>query len=225
MKGPKMEFDEAYSRLRERAIDFHQLLLSNSIYQESLSADHYLSLIEETLSATAEGIASGRLDRWVAVLGFCESLLYRIEDYLPTVSFDVTQGPREHMAALEKLLGRVGYRFSWMIDDNANVVHLKLDDIEWEGSCVDGWWAHEPPFTKDKPNLIQFLQDHGWFLYAAGTGDALIRYLLVPPHSKEALKKYLIPGFSPMHPDHDPRIDWFYEGVPEDQRPGNLWEI
>jgi hypothetical protein len=182
-------------------------------------------LIEENLSSAAEGIVSSQLDPWVTALGFCEALLSRIEDFLCSVSFDVMKGPDEHMSALQQLLQKAGYRFSWRIDADANVVHFKFEDIEWEGPRVDAWWAHEPPFSKNEPNLIEILQKHGWYLFVAGTGDATIRYLLVPPNSKEVLKKYLVPGVSMVHPDYDPRVDWLYEGISEEFKSENFWEI
>lgn len=220
-----MEYQQVYERLLERAISFHHLLTAHSIYQEPLSSDQFMLLIEETMTAAAEGIAEGQLDPWVTVLGLCEALLDPLGEYVFSAQFDVMEGPQEHMTALQHLLQRSGYHFSWSIDEDAEVVRFKFEDIEWDAPIVDAWWAHEPPFSKDEPNLIVLLKDREWFLYVAGTGDATVRYLLIPPDSKESLIKYLVPGFSPVHPDHDPRVDWFYSGVPEDQRPEYFWEI
>jgi len=221
-----MEYQEVYKGLKKRALSFHKVLVNESVYQKQLSEDAFLNLIKDQLKDSAEGITNGRIDPWVNVLGFCEALLFDLEDFLFTVTYDAMEGPQEHLGALKTLLTKVGYEFSWEIDEETNQIHFKVEDIEWSGPRVDAWWLTDPDFfSEETPNLIDFLDNEGWFLFLAGTGDATGRYLLVPLNSKEELKKFLVPGFCQRHKEFDPRIAWLYEGVPKDERPEDLWEI
>jgi hypothetical protein len=220
-----MEYQEVFEGLKERALLFHKTLVNKSVYQKQLSENDFLTLIEERLIDSADIIASGSSDPWVNVLGFCEGLLFKIKDYVFTSWFDAMEGPEEHLGSLKELLGQAGYQFSWNVDLDEKVVHFKVEDVEWDGPYHDFWWGTEPPFSTETPNLMDFLDSEDWFLYPVGTGDATGTYLLIPMSAKEPLKKFLVPGFSQAHEEFDPRITWLYEGVPENQRPDNLWEI
>lgn len=221
-----MEFEEAYEKLTDRALVFYSVLARFEVFKQPLSKDEFLKQVVSHIKSTAENLAKEWGDPWVTVLGFPGTLLFGLSDCLFHSSYDGMEGAQDCYDALSNLLNQAGIDFVWTFDSDEETLRFRAGATSWEVECKALRWIDEPiSWAKIDPHLTKYLLERNWMLYPVTTGDSWITYLLVRPRAVNALKYYLIPAYGPAHPEYDPRVEWIYVGIPEDQRPSSIWEL
>lgn len=226
VEGERVEYQEAYENLKSRALDFHFVLRDNGVYHKPISDEEFLERIEPDIRNTADNLAKGRGDPWATVLGFPVGLLSSVDDCLCRSSFDGMGGPKAFYEALQTILAQAGFQLSWHFAQDAEKLQFKVASVMWDVECKSLKWIDDPiSHSRIEPNLTDFLEHAGLYLYPITTGDSFLEYLLIPLETKSALKKYLIAAHGDSHPEHDARDEWLYNGVPEDKRPPSIWDL
>ena len=221
-----MDYQEAYENLKNRALKFHAFLSEYGVYREDVSEDRFLELVEDQIASASNALESGRGDPWVTVFAFPVGLTLGIRHQIYHSGFDVMESPKEFYEALKDILSQRGYEFDWHFDEDQELLRFNVEDIEWEVECKNLRFIEEPiSHSKIEPNLSDFLEKQGLYLFPITTGDAIGEYILIPIEAKDAIKEFLVPAFGSIDPEFDPRGEWLYSGIPEDKRPENLWDI
>lgn len=221
-----MNYQEAYENLKKRALKFHTFLAHQCVYKEEVTENWFLELVEEQIESAANDLVSGRGDPWVTVFAFPVRLLFGIKQQIYTSGFDAMGSPQEFYEALEDILSQRGYTFSWNFYEDEERLRFKVEDVEWEVQCKNLHYIEDPIYhSKIEPNLTEFLEEQGQYLFPYTTGDAWGEYILIPLKAKEGIKEFLVPAYGSIHPEFDPRGEWLYAGIPEDKHPLSIWDL
>lgn len=199
--------DAAYERgLRERALAFHRVLADHGVYSATPSEQDFLARIEPTIRETATLVASGRWNADLELLSLPVSLLPKIEDCVPTISWDYEFGLESLFEDLGPMFQKAGSTFTW------KRVEGKGDRDRYECALDGRAISLEPAdpveidfgdFDRIVKDIESALAPKAKKLYQAVTGDQSGRLLVIPTKSEAALREILVCG-------EDPRAEEFY---------------
>jgi hypothetical protein len=215
-----MKYSEVLEKLTERILGFHQTLVDAKAYKVEMTAQEFLRRTDTQVATTAQKIVDGQSDTWLEVLQLPHSLLYDLADVLHMVYWDTEDVAPDLFLALERLFSPSPFHFEWAFDVTQQRLHFRIDMHRWSVPCnslnQEELWIGPFQFTQLDPNLYDYLQSRGWYFYVPTGFDQVAQFLLVSLSSVETLKRYLIPCF-------DPRESWFYKGIPDSDKPLNIW--
>lgn len=215
-----MKHDRVSKQLTERAIKFHQALKRAGIYIVDVSETEFWQRTANAIDLTARNLIDGIGDPWAAVLGFTGSLLHSLSDVIYLVTWDTEEGGGDLFESLQKLFERTQFRFVWHFDSTQQQLVFQIDELIWSVSCANldepQLWIDPIHFSELEPRLFRYLTARGWMLYPVSTGDQIAEFVLMRLQAIDLIKNYLISI-------HDPRSEWLYQGIPESQRPEDIW--
>jgi hypothetical protein len=197
----------AYGRaLRERALAFHRVLADHGVYSAAVSEQEFLARVGPAIDETATSVANGKQSADLELLGLPVTLLFKIEDWVPTVSWDYEFGLDSLFEDLGPMFEKSGSTFTW------KRVKGPGDRDRYEYTLDGRALAIEPsdPVEIDFGDFVSIVKDvetalapRARKLYQPVTGDQSGRLLVIPTKSEEALREILISG-------DDPRAEEFY---------------
>lgn len=223
-----MERSEVLSRLRKRALRFHRVLSEYGIYTKRLSESEFLERSDGLIEKTADHIVQRIGDPGANIVGLPAALLSCLSDALHTQTWDFEDGPEALFEKLTDLFRSSDYPFSWAFQATSMELEFQIGQARWSVQVTDleqeELWLDALGFTEIFPRVNDYLRMQGWTLHTPATGDQTFRFVLMSLGAAAAVRDYLFLCLYEAHPDHDPRSDWLYMGVPVSELPETIWQ-
>jgi hypothetical protein len=215
---------DAHNRLKGRATDFHHALEQAGAYREPISVEEFLQRVDDEIQRIIKNMETD--NPWITLLCFAERLLLNLEDVLYISGVDVMDGATHFFDTFTNLLSQAGFDFSWEFDEGNQRLHYRVGDYAWDVHCETLRFIDEPlSFSRIQPELFDYLKRKGWTLYPVVSLDAYERYMLFSNEGFSRIREFIIPGYRPLHSRYDERINWLFEGMPEDKKPDDPWQL
>jgi hypothetical protein len=197
----------AYERgLRERALAFHRVLADHSVYSAPVSEQDFMTRVGPTIDETTRLVANGQWNADLELLSLPVSLLDKIGDWVPTISWDYEFGLEGLFEDLGPLFEKAGSSFTWKRVDGAGDGGRYEYTLDGRALAIEPADPVEIDF-RDFAGMVKEIESvlalKAKKLYQAVTGDQSGRLLVIPAKSETALREILISG-------DDPRAEEFY---------------
>jgi hypothetical protein len=223
-----LEYSEVIRKLKKRALDFHHVLREYGVYTRDCSETEFLQRTNDIAESCAKNIVGGIGDPGATILGFPEALLGSLSGLIRTATYDTEDGAEKLFERLRELFEQTDFHFAWRFDVEQQRLSFQIDSTEWSVACVDldqeDLWINPLHFSELEPRLNDYLHNYDWTLYPVTTGDQVALFVLMPLKAVDAVRDYLLVEYPEAHPNHDPRSEWLYTGVPVSELPSAIWE-